>query len=135
MSAVTDTFLNKRIGRYEIRERIGSGGMARVYKGWDTNLDRTVAVKILHEHLADDATFKERFEQEAKFIASLNHPNIVQVYDFSMVKEAGQTVSYMVMPYIPGKSLRDILQDYSARGERLSHERIRDILLDVAAAL
>jgi serine/threonine protein kinase len=136
MSTATDTFISKRINdRYEIRERIGVGGMARVYKAWDLNLDRTVAIKILHEHLSEDATFKERFGQEAKFIASLNHPNIVQVYDFSMVGEGKQMISYMVMPFIPGKSLRDILQEYAARGERLSRDRIRDILLDVAAAL
>jgi serine/threonine protein kinase len=135
MSTVIDTFVNKRIGRYEIRERIGVGGMARVYKAWDSNLDRTVAVKILHEHLAADATFKERFEREAKFIASLNHPNIVQVYDFSMTNEGGQMISYMVMPFIAGKNLREILEEACARGERLTHDRIRDILLDVSAAL
>jgi serine/threonine protein kinase len=135
MSTVTDTFVNKRIGRYEIKERVGIGGMARVYKAWDTNLDRTVAVKILHEHLAEDKTFKERFEREAKFIASLNHPNIVQVYDFDMIDESGQMVSYMVMPFIPGTTLKEVLEDDSERGERLSHDRIRDILLDVAAAL
>ena len=135
MSTVTDTFINKRIGRYEIRERIGVGGMARVYKAWDSNLDRTVAVKILHEHLAEDSTFKERFEREAKFIASLNHPNIVQVYDFSVMDFGGQMISYMVMPYIAGKNLREMLEETCARGERLGHDRIRDILLEVAAAL
>jgi serine/threonine protein kinase len=135
MSTATDTFTNKRIGRYEVRERIGVGGMARVYKGWDANLDRIVAIKILHEHLAEDSSFKERFEREAKLIASLNHPNIVQVYDFSVLDEGGQMISYMVMPYIPGKTLREILEELVARGERMPHERIRDILLDVASAL
>ncbi|MBZ0290696.1 MAG: serine/threonine protein kinase, partial [Anaerolineae bacterium] len=135
MSTVTDTFINKRIGRYEIRERIGVGGMARVYKGWDSNLDRTVAVKILHEHLAEDTSFKERFEREAKLIASLNHPNIVQVYDFSVLDEGGQMISYMVMPYIPGKTLKEILENFSARGERMSQEAIREVLLDVSSAL
>jgi eukaryotic-like serine/threonine-protein kinase len=67
-------FVNTRLDRYQIQERIGTGGMARVFKAWDTNLDRLVAVKILHDHLADDPNFKERFEREAKFIASLNHP-------------------------------------------------------------
>src|SRR5262245_24561728 len=114
MSTASDTFISKHINnRYEIRERIGVAGMARVYKAWDMNLDRTVAIKILHEHLSDDATFKERFGQEAKLIASLNHPNIVQVYDFSMVEEGKQMISYMVMPFIPGKSLREILQEYA----------------------
>ena len=135
MSTVTDTFINKRISRYEIRERIGVGGMARVYKGWDANLDRIVAIKILHEHLAEDSSFKERFEREAKLIASLNHPNVVQVYDFSVLDEGGQMISYMVMPYIPGKTLKEILEEASERGERVPQERVRDILLDIASAL
>ncbi|MCA9903746.1 MAG: serine/threonine protein kinase, partial [Anaerolineae bacterium] len=70
-------FLQMRLaGRYEIRERVGAGGMARVFKAWDVNLDRWVAVKILHEHLVDDPSFKERFDREAKLVASLNHPGI-----------------------------------------------------------
>src|SRR5215813_12673911 len=84
MTTSTDTFINKRIGRYEIRERIGSGGMARVFKAWDTNLERPVAIKILHDHLTEDPTFKERFEREAKLVAGLNHPNIVQIYDYNI---------------------------------------------------
>ncbi len=131
----SDTFLSKKIGRYQVREKIGVGGMARVYKAWDANLDRTVAIKILHEHLADDTTFKERFEREAKFIASFSHPNIVQVFDFNIVKENGQEVCYMVMPFIPGKSLKELLEDLVEKGERLSQERVRDIILDVCAAL
>lgn len=131
---MTDSFLiNFRLGRYEIRDRLGAGGMARVFKGYDTNLDRLVAIKILHDHLADEPTFRERFEREAKFIASLNHPNIVQVYDFDVTEVGGnQCLYYMVMPYIPGKSLKEILED---RAECLPQPQVIDIIHSLADAL
>ncbi len=127
---------NGRINdRYEVRERIGSGGMARVYKAWDTNLERLVAIKILHEHLADDPAFKERFEREAKFIASFNHPNIVQVYDYDVINREGFPLCYMVMSYIPGKTLREVLEEAAVRGERLPRERVRELVDDLSSAL
>jgi serine/threonine protein kinase len=128
--------INSRLGgRYELRERIGAGGMARVYKAWDITLERAVAVKILYEHLAEDTTFKQRFEQEAKFVASFNHPNIVQVYDFSSFERDGQPVYYMVMTLIPGKTLKAVLEEYCEKGERLSHERVFQIMLNLTDAL
>lgn len=123
------------LGRYEIRGRIGVGGMARVFKGYDVNLDRVVAIKILHDHLAEDPNFKERFEREAKFIASFNHPNIVQVYDFDSIQMGDQHVFYMVMPYIPGKTLKDILDEYGEKGERIPQERVLEIMLTLTDAL
>lgn len=126
---------NGQLDRYEIRDRIGSGGMARVYKAWDTNLERLVAIKILHEHLADDPTFKERFEREAKFIASFNHPNIVQVYDFAILSHGGFPLCYMVMSYIPGKTLREVLEESEQRSERLTREHIRRLVDDLSSAL
>jgi serine/threonine protein kinase len=135
MTTSTDTFINKRIGRYEIRERIGAGGMARVFKVWDTNLERVVAVKILHDHLTQDPTFKERFEREAKLVAGLNHPNIVQIYDYDVVDFNGQMLSYMVMPFIPGKTLKEVLEDLAAHSERMSYDQIRAVMLDVSSAL
>lgn len=127
--------VNGRLGRYELRERIGTGGMARVYKAWDTTLERLVAIKILHEHLADDPTFKVRFEREAKFIAGFNHPNIVQVYDFDIVYRDGIPLCYMVMSYIPGPTLHDVLAAAEQRGERLTSERVRALVDDLAGAL
>ncbi|MBL8161541.1 MAG: serine/threonine protein kinase [Anaerolineae bacterium] len=135
MVVSTDTLLNRRIGRYDIRERIGSGGMARVFKGVDKNLERLVAIKILHEHLAEEAGFKERFEREAKLVASLNHPNIVQVYDYDVTVENGHTVSYMVMPYIPGSTLRDVLHLHCEQGARMSRENILKIMHNLTDAL
>src|SRR5215813_9844220 len=99
--------LGMRLGRYEIRERLGIGGMAVVYRGWDTNLEREVAVKVLHDHLAAEAGFKERFEREAKVVAKLNHPNIVQIYDFDVTEANDLPVYYMVMTYITGRSLKN----------------------------
>jgi len=127
--------LNGQIDRYEIRERLGTGGMARVYKAWDTNLERLVAIKILHEHLADDPMFKQRFEREAKFIASFNHPNIVQVYDYSVMEREGIPLCYMVMSFIPGKTLRDVLEEAQANGQRLPPNQVRDIVNDLTAAI
>ena len=72
----------RNLGKYEIIDRIGRGGMAEVYRGYHAALDRYVAIKLLHAFLADDPEFKERFEREARSVARLKHPNIVQVYDF-----------------------------------------------------
>ncbi len=126
---------NGQLDRYQLRERLGSGGMARVYKAWDTNLERLVAIKILHEHLADDPTFKERFEREAKFIASFNHPNIVQLYDFNVSQREGFPLYYMVMSYIPGQTLADHLDKLADKGERLPRERVLALVTNITEAL
>jgi serine/threonine protein kinase len=109
--------------------------MARVFKAWDTVLERPVAVKILYEHLAEDNTFKQRFEREAKFVASFNHPNIVQIYDFNAFDRDGSQVFYMVMVLLPGKTLKAVLEEYCERGERLTHERVYQIMLSLTDAL
>ena len=70
-----------RLGAYEIVARAGSGGMGEIYRAKDTRLDRTVAIKVLAAHLADDAHFNERFEREAKVISGLNHPHICTLFD------------------------------------------------------
>jgi serine/threonine protein kinase len=127
--------LGKKLGRYEIRERLGRGGMASVYKGYDTNLDRWVAVKVLHEHLVEETGFKERFEREAKVVARLNHPNIVQVYDFDSADFDGQPVYYMVQAYIPGKSLKRVMDETQARGERLPMDQVNEVMRGVCSAL
>ena len=127
--------VNTKVDRYLLQERIGTGGMARVYRAIDTNLDRAVAIKILHEHLSDDPSFKERFEREAKLIASLNHPNIVQIYDFNWFERDGYPVYYMVMPLIPGKTLATTLDDLAEAGERLPHDNVLRLALELSDAL
>lgn len=127
--------LGTRLNRYEIRERIGKGGMAAVYKAWDTNLERWVAVKVLHTYLSDDKDFKQRFEREAKLIASLNHPNIVQVYDFDTIERDGETVYYMVMTYVEGQTLRQLMESRRERGERLSLAEVGTVMRGVCSGL
>jgi eukaryotic-like serine/threonine-protein kinase len=93
-------------GRYETSERLGSGGMSNVYMATDRILERTVAVKILAEHLSDDERFVARFRREALAVAKLIHPNIVQVYDTGV--DDGR--HYIVMEYVDGRSGAQILQ-------------------------
>jgi serine/threonine protein kinase len=93
-------------GRYETNEKLGSGGMSNVWKATDRILERTVAVKILAEHLSDDERFVARFRREALAVARLIHPNIVQVYDTGV--DEGR--HYIVMEYVEGRSGAQILQ-------------------------
>jgi serine/threonine-protein kinase len=93
-------------GRYELGDRLGSGGMSNVYQATDLILERTVAVKILAEHLSDDERFVARFRREALAVAKLIHPNIVQVYDTGI--DEGR--HYIVMEYVAGRSGAQILQ-------------------------
>ena len=92
--------------RYELGDRLGSGGMSTVYKATDRVLERTVAVKILAEHLSDDDKFVARFRREALAVAKLIHPNIVQVYDTGVDNYR----HYIVMEYVEGKSVAQLLQ-------------------------
>src|ERR1700739_1003237 len=91
----------RRLGPYEILTAIGAGGMGEVYRARDTRLDRTVAIKVLPTHLADRSELRERFEREAKTIASLNHPHICTLYDTG--HQDG--TDYLVMEYIEGETL------------------------------
>ncbi|MBF5040994.1 serine/threonine protein kinase [Aggregicoccus sp. 17bor-14] len=95
--------LGQQIGRYRILEQLGSGGMSVVYKGLDTALDREVAVKVLHPHLAGKDESRRRLAREAKAVAKLHHPNILEVFDFS---PAGAEEAYIVTEYIRGQTLR-----------------------------
>ena len=91
----------KRLGPYEILSAIGAGGMGEVYKARDTRLDRIVAIKVLPTHLAGRAELRERFEREAKTIASLNHPHICTLYDTGHQDD----IDFLVMEYIEGETL------------------------------
>src|SRR5271169_4338344 len=95
-----------RLGPYEILAPLGAGGMGEVFKARDTRLDRSVAVKVLPEHLAKDGDSLARFEREAKAVAALNHPNILGIHDFAT---QGET-SYVVMELLEGESLRTRLE-------------------------
>lgn len=99
--------IDQNLGKYRVLSRIGRGGMARVYKGHHPGLDRYVAIKVLHSHLAEDESFISRFEQEATAVARLRHPNIVQVYDFD--EQDGHR--YMVMEFVEGPTLKRELEE------------------------
>ena len=109
---------SKHLGKYELQERLGQGGMAEVWKALDPQLMRFVAIKILKANLRTTPDFKTRFVREGQAIASLRHPNIVQVHDIH-VSEPGdpESIAYMVMDYIEGPTLADYIHHIS----RLSH--------------
>lgn len=121
----------KEIGKYRITERIGHGGMAEVYKGVHTHLDREVAIKVLHGYLLEGGDFLARFKREAKAVANLRHPNIVQVYDFDIQDD----IIFMVMEYIDGTDLQSKLVELDNKGEHLSIKQIGSIIKDIASAL
>jgi branched-chain amino acid transport system substrate-binding protein len=103
-------------GRYQIQSLIGQGGMASVYKAFDPNLRRAVAIKIIHPHLSNNPEFFRRFEEEATAVARLRHPNIVQMYDFNHDGD----LYYMVMEFVMGETLQTRLKRLNASKRRLS---------------
>ncbi|MDR2985664.1 MAG: Stk1 family PASTA domain-containing Ser/Thr kinase [Nocardiopsaceae bacterium] len=118
-------------GRYELDGIVGRGGMAEVYRARDLRLDRIVAVKTLREDLARDQTFQARFRREAQSAASLNHPSIVAVYDTGEDDSGMSHVPYIVMEYVDGRTIRDLLRD----DRRLLPERALEITDGVLRAL
>src|SRR6266699_3847777 len=118
-------------GRYELDGVVGRGGMAEVYRARDLRLDRIVAVKTLREDLARDQTFQARFRREAQSAASLNHPSIVAVYDTGEDTTATSHVPFIVMEYVDGRTIRDLLRD----DRRLLPERALEITDGVLRAL
>lgn len=125
------TLSGTSLGKYAVYERLGRGGMAEVYKGRHERLDRTVAIKVLHSFLAEGDDFLARFEREARAVASLRHPHIVQVYDFDVEDES----VYMVMEYISGGSLKDRLQQAAAEGRYLPYGDVVTLVKHIASAL
>ena len=100
--------IGKKLGnRYEIIEQIGAGGMATVYKAKDSLLNRYVALKVLKSQYVEDAEFKRKFIKEAQSAASLNHQNIVNIFDVGNEEIDGRDVNYIVMEYINGKTLKE----------------------------
>jgi len=120
-------------GRYRLDEIIGRGGMAEVWRAWDTRLGRDVAVKRLRVDLATDPTFQARFQREAQSAAGLNHPNIVAVYDTGaeIDYQTGVEVPYIVMELVQGTTLRDLLRD----GRQILPERSLEFTAGVLEAL
>ncbi len=117
-------------GRYRVEARIAVGGMATVYRALDTRLDRILALKVMHPSLASDAGFVERFIREAKSVARLAHPNVVQVFDQGT--DGGYV--YLAMEYIPGCTLRDVLRERGALQARAALDILEPVLAALGAA-
>jgi serine/threonine-protein kinase len=113
--------------RYELEELVGTGGMSTVFRAHDRQLERRVAIKILHEHYADDPEYLERFRREARAVARLSHPNIVTVIDRG--DDGGR--QYIVFEHVEGENLKELV----VRSGRLSVRRALELALDVANGL
>jgi serine/threonine-protein kinase len=129
-----DVILNDR---YRLLERLGSGGMATVYKAQDMRLRRLVAVKLLHPGLTGDETFLRRFQQEAHAAANLSHPNIVTIHDFGSAESESQgTRHYIVMEYVPGPTLKQLIREHvSEKGGPMAVARALDLTIQIAAGI
>ncbi|MGW0493904.1 Stk1 family PASTA domain-containing Ser/Thr kinase [Streptomyces sp. NPDC003007] len=117
-------------GRYRIDARIAVGGMATVYRAVDTRLDRVLALKVMHPSLAVDASFVERFIREAKSVARLAHPNVVQVFD----QGTDGSYVYLAMEYVAGCTLRDVLRERGALQPRAALDILEPVLAALGAA-
>jgi eukaryotic-like serine/threonine-protein kinase len=123
-------------GKYELQERLGRGGMAEVWKAFDPRLQRYVAVKFLDAALQSDPTFVVRFVREARAVASLRHPNIVQIFDFETPAQEFEDVPvYMVMDYIEGPTLADYLRETSAARKFPSPAEMVSLFLSISDAI
>src|SRR5512139_3982721 len=117
-------------GRYQIQYLIGQGGMASVYKAYDPNLHRAVAIKVIHPHLSNNPDFFRRFEEEATAVAHLRHPNIVQMYDFNHDGD----LYYMVMEFVMGETLQTRLKRLNSSKRRLSIKEVISFTADICDA-
>lgn len=116
--------LNKR---YQLEERLGSGGMAVIYRARDLTLERQVAIKILRESYSADAEFRQRFHQEAKAAANLSHPNIITIHDFGY--DSGRL--FIIMEYLPGTDLKSLLQ----RRGKFSVDETLELMIQACAGV
>ncbi len=129
-----DPLIGTKMGDYSIQSLLGRGGMARVYKGYDENLDRYAAVKVIDAHLIagdEREEYYARFQREARSIARLNHPNIVGIFQFGEV----DTNYYMAMVFLEGEDLRQILKAHAAQNTFLADDLILSVITDMAKAL
>ena len=124
-------WIGKTLGKVRIEKLLGRGGMAEVYLGTHTTLQRPVAVKFLHGYFEENTDLFERFQREARVAAGLRHPNIIQVYDYDVVDDR----PYIVMEYINGPSLAAYLKSIHERSGQMPLGMIRRILPMLATAL
>ena len=131
VSSAPDDLVGRTIdGRYEVRARLARGGMATVYEAVDLRLDRVVALKVMHRHLADDPDFVARFQREARAAARLTHPHVVGVYD----QGSAEGLIYLAMEYVPGRTLRDVLRQFGPLSPEQALVILDPVLEGLAAA-
>src|SRR6266849_9526968 len=138
------------LGKYELQERLGRGGMGEVWKAFDPQLRRYVAVKVLNADLREEPDFVARFTHEAQLVASLHHPNIVQIHDFQFTDDAGdhkgqlhpstppsplRSMAYMVMDYVEGTTLADYIYSTSRKGLFPSAVEIVQLFTSISLAI
>jgi serine/threonine protein kinase len=124
-------WLGKTIGKVRIEKLLARGGMAEVYLGSHLNLERPVAVKLLHSYIEEDPSLLERFQREARVVAGLRHPNIVQIFDF----DTTDGHPYIVMEYLKGPTLASYLRGLHDRNERIPSHQVARLLKGLTAAL
>ncbi len=117
--------------RYEVEAELGQGGMSAVYKAIDPNLNRPVAIKLIHPHLSSDAEFVRRFELEAAAVAKLRHPHIIQVYDF----DHDEDLYYMVLEFVPGDTLQAKLKKLNVAKQDLPLNEIIEVMAKICEAV
>jgi len=116
----------KKLGSYEIHEQIGSGGMATVYRAFQANMERHVAIKVIRSAILADSVLRDRFQREARLIARLEHPHLLPIYDF----DGDHDPPYIVMRYLEGGTLKQVME-----AGRLPHGEVLYMLRQVASAL
>lgn len=128
---MVDTRIGRKIGDYEIIERIGHGGMSEVFRAVHVSNGNIVALKLLHAFHSKDPNFLHRFEREAQAMSRLNHPNIVSVSDFDV---EGET-PFIAMQFVPGGTLKDRFKQSLKEGNLLPFEETARIVIEIADAL
>ncbi len=134
MSLTDDPLIGRQLGDYRVVDILGRGGMAHVYRGYDANLQRYAAVKVIDANLLakeNEDEYRQRFQREARSIARLSHPNIVGIYQFG---EVGP-LYYMAMAFIEGRDLGQILKEHAVNGTMMAPLEILQIIRDIAEAL
>jgi eukaryotic-like serine/threonine-protein kinase len=135
MTTVGDPLVGRLLdGRYQITERLARGGMATVYRAVDMRLTRTVAVKVMHVGLGDEGEFARKFDREARAAARLSHPNLVSVFDQGQDVEGPDKRPYIVMEYVEGQTLRDVLNREAPVPPARALELMEPVLAALAAA-
>ncbi|MEM8858120.1 MAG: serine/threonine-protein kinase [Chloroflexota bacterium] len=127
----TDALIGTYLGKYKLEELIGRGGMAEVYRATQINLQRDVAIKVMHRFLSDDSDFLSRFEREARVMAKIRHPNIVHVHDY----EVEDNYYYIVMDYLSGGTLKNQLDRLVVEGGVIDLKRAARVTLEIGEAL